>query len=132
MGKNELFMYVLFFAVFLLFNYFMQQAAKRARQRQEQAQAQQQAQQQEAAPSPDDESAEYLWGRRTVADLPATAAYVEPLPRVEAIATPASSPGLTAPRALFRSTQDLRHAIVVMTVLGPCRALEPYNEGHDK
>ena len=27
----------------------------------------------------------------------------------------------------FRSKQDLRHAIVVMTVLGPCRGREPYD-----
>ena len=124
MGKNELFMYGLFFAVFLLFNYFMQQAAKRARQRQEQEQAQQQ----DAAPPPDDEPLDNLWGRRPQADWPAPAAHIKPARRVEAIAAaPAPSPGRAARSALFRSQEDLRHAIVVMTVLGPCRALEPHD-----
>jgi hypothetical protein len=127
MGKYELLIYGLIFLGFVLFNNVMQ-AVKRSRQQQEHERAQQQ----EAAPPPEDEPMEYLWGQTPQPDAPPAAAYVEPGPRVEAIATPAPSPRLTAPRALFRSTQDLRHAIVVVTVLGPCRALKPYGEGSDK
>lgn len=31
---------------------------------------------------------------------------------------------------LFRFRGELRHAIVLMTVLGPCRALQPYDQDH--
>lgn len=128
MGKNELLIYGLLIVGYLLFNYFMQQVAKRARERQDQA-----AQQQEAAPSPiEDEPAEYLWGRKPGAESPAVSTDVEPRPRVEAIATPATAARVTAPHALFRYTADLRHAIMVMTVLGPCRALQPYGQDSDK
>ena len=128
MGTNELLIYGLLIVGYLLFNYFMQQVAKRARERQEQA-----AQQQEAAPSAiEDEPAEYLWGRKPGAESPAVPTDIGSRPRVEPIATPAPAPRVTAPHALFRSTADLRHAIMVMTVLGPCRALEPYDEYSDK
>ncbi len=124
MEQFDFLIYGLLIAAFLLFNYVVQQAAKRARAQQEQEQAQQQA----AAPSPEDEPLDYLWGRRPQADLPAVAAPVEPACRVEAIAAErAPAPRRTAPATLFRSRQDLRHAIVVMTVLGPCRALEPHD-----
>jgi hypothetical protein len=121
MGKYELLIYGLIFLGFLLFNTLMQ-AVKRARQQQEQERAQQQ----EAAPPPEEQPPEYLWGRRPQPELPAAAAHLEPTRRLEAIAAPpAASPRRTVPVALFCSRQDLRHAIVVMTVLGPCRALEP-------
>ena len=121
-SASELLLYGLLIAGFLLFNYVMQRLAKKARQQQEQERAQQP----EAAPSPEDEPPEDIWVRRPQPDLLAAAAPVEPARRVETIAAaPAPPPRRTAPRALFRSRQDLRHAIVVMTVLGPCRAQEP-------
>jgi hypothetical protein len=40
----------------------------------------------------------------------------------------AAPPPPAATRRLFRTRQDLRHAIVLMTVLGPCRALEPHEQ----
>jgi len=124
MGKYDLVIYGLIFLGFLLFNTLMQ-AVKRAQQRQEPERAQQQ----EAAPPTEDEPPDYLWGRRPQPDLPAAAAHLEPAPRLEAIAAPlAASPRRAALAALFCSRQDLRHAIVVMTVLGPCRALEPYGQ----
>ncbi len=117
MSKSDLLFYGLFLLGFLLFNYIIQQAAKRARQQQEEEQARQE----EAAPA-EDEPLEDIWGRKPQASLPAVAAPVEPPRRVAAIpAAPAP-----APRLLFRTRQDLRHAVVVMTVLGPCRALEPH------
>jgi hypothetical protein len=123
MGKYELLVYGLIVLGFLLFNNLMQ-AVKRARQQQEEEWAQQQ----RAAPPPDDEPLEYIWGPRPQTDLPAAAAHLKPAPRVEAIAArPAAPSRPAAPRELFRSRQDLRHAVVVMTVLGPCRALEPHD-----
>jgi hypothetical protein len=128
MGTNELLIFGVLIVAYLLFNYFMEQVAKRAREGRERA-----AQQQEAAPSAmEDEPAEYLWGRKPEAESPAVSTDIEPRPRVEAIATPAPAPRVTAPHALFRSTADLRHAIIVMTVLGPCRALQPYGRDSDK
>ena len=120
MGKYELLIYGLIFLGFLLLNNVMQ-AVKRARQQQEEERAQRQ----ESAPPPEDEPLEYIWGRRPQPDLPAAATHLEPAPRVEIAAPPAVSPRRPAPTSLFGSRQDLRHAIVVMTVLGPCRALEP-------
>ena len=128
MGKYDLLIYGLIFLGFLLFNNVVQ-AVKRARQQQEEERAQQQ----EAAPPPEEEPLEYIWGRRPQADLPAAAAHLEPAPRVEAIAAPpAASPRRAVPRALFHSREDLRRAVVVMTVLGPCRALEPHDQRSDK
>lgn len=128
MGTNELLIFGVLIVAYLLFNYFMEQVAKRARERQQQA-----AQRQEAASSAMvDEPAEYLWGRKPGAESPAVSTDIEPRPRIEAIAAPAPAPRVTAPHALFRSTADLRHAIMVMTVLGPCRALEPYGQDSDK
>jgi hypothetical protein len=43
------------------------------------------------------------------------------------VPVPAAAPPPPAvTRRLFRTQEDLRHAIVLMTVLGPCRALEPH------
>ncbi len=48
---------------------------------------------------------------------------------------PAQAPGRRAPsrrsgsgHRLFRHRGDLRHGIVLMTVLGPCRASQPYDQ----
>ena len=122
-SASELLLYGLIIAGYLLFNFGTQRLAKKVRQEPEQKQAQQQ----EAAPSPEDEPLEDIRGRRLRADLLAAAAPVAPTRRVQAIAVAlAPSPRRIAPTALFCSRRDLRHAIVVMTVLGPCRALEPH------
>ena len=114
----ELF-YVLAFLGFILFNYIAQRAARRRRQ--EEAAAQEQAAAQAEPPPAEDEPLEDIWGRApTPAPAPRPVLVLQPIP-----AAPAASSRRTAPRGLFRSKQDLRHAIVVMTVLGSCRALEP-------
>ena len=110
-SASELLLYGLLIAGFLLFNYVMQRLAKKARQQPEQEWGQQQ----EAAPSPEDEPLEDIRGRRPRANLPAAAAPAPPPPR------------RTAAGPIFRSRKDLRHAVVLMTVLGPCRALEPHD-----
>jgi hypothetical protein len=124
MDFSQLLVYGLLIAGFLLFNYVLQRAAQRARQRQEQERAQQP----EAAPSPEIEPIESGWGRTPTMDRRSAAASVEATRRVEAnAAPPAPPPRRPVPKPLFRSTHDLRRAIIVMTVLGPCRALEPHD-----
>jgi len=125
MGKTELLIYVLFVVGFLLFNFLAQQLGRRARQQQERAQ------QQESAPSPVGyELRQHAWGRAPQADMPAATEPVVAARRVEAIAAaPAHPPRRTSPTALLRSRQGLRDAIVIITVLGPCRALDPHDRG---
>jgi hypothetical protein len=55
---------------------------------------------------------------RQRSEAPATAA-----PR------PVAAPHRYRPRhRLFHSQRALRHGVVMMTVLGPCRALQPYDK----
>ncbi|MDH3320154.1 MAG: hypothetical protein OEO84_10755 [Betaproteobacteria bacterium] len=111
---SELLFLGLIIAGFVLFNYVARQLAKKAREQQEAA---------AAAPAAD-EPLENIWGR---APAPPPAA-AEPIAR----AKPVPHAGLPVPSRrgtgarLFRTRKDLRQAIVVMTVLGPCRALEPH------
>jgi hypothetical protein len=128
---SELLIYVLIVAAFLAFNFLMQQLAKKAKQRQEEAEAANP----RPAPVPDDEPLENIWGRG------AEAVVVEPLTRQgNALVTSSGPAPAPAPRRiptearpridarkLFRTPQDLRTAVIMMTVLGPCRALDPYD-----
>ena len=120
---SELLVFGLVLAGFLLFNYVVQQRAKRARSQQEGAESA------EPTPTPMDEPLDYAWGRAPssmpIAYEQAQARADVPTAPPAQKATPAPLPSYTAPRALFESKQELRHAIVLMTVLGPCRALEP-------
>lgn len=108
-------LYVLAFVGFILFNYLVQQA--RRRQEQEQAQAQ------PAPPPVEEEPLENVWGR-TPAPAPTTAP--APRPASPSIAAQALAPRRIHPvRALLRDKRDLRRAVVLMMVLGPCRSQEP-------
>jgi hypothetical protein len=105
-------LYVLAIAGFFLFNMLAQRAARR-RQREEQA----------AQPQPvAEEPLEDIWGR-----TPPPA----PVPAPVELAPPPPPPASTAPRrmhpvrALLNDPRDLRRAVVLMMVLGPCRAQEP-------
>jgi hypothetical protein len=94
----------------------MQQAARR-RQAEEQAQAAQQ-----PAPLPlEDQPLEDVWGRAPAAVPAPPPLAVQPPRRSEA---PAPL-GLHPARALLKDRRDLRRAVVLMMVLGPCRAQEP-------
>lgn len=119
MGKSgsELLVYGLIIAGFLLFNYLAQKLARKAREQQAAA-AQAAAQAQPVAAR---EELEDVWSR-SPAEQPATIHVAAPRAPMPAVAPP--SPAVT--RRLFRTREDLRHAIVLMTVLGPCRALEPH------
>jgi hypothetical protein len=111
-------LYVLAFVGFILFNYIAQRAARRRRE-EEAAQAPP-----EPPPAPD-EPLEDIWGRP-----PAPA----PKPPVILAARSAPPPVRAQPprprrehpvRALLKDKRDLRRAVVLMMVLGPCRAQEP-------
>jgi hypothetical protein len=110
-----------------LVNYVMQQIANRARRQQQQTD-----EPVNPVPPPMDEPLDYTWGREGSALAPV----YEPSQPALAIASrpptrtiPAPTQEHTAVRMLFRSKSELRHAVVLMTVLGPCRAIEPYDEG---
>ena len=122
MRGSELLIYGLVIAGVLLFNYLMQQLTKRVRE-QEAAAARE-----APAPPPEDEVLENIWGRKHAAEPPApeTAATLAPGQRARASSgAPPQAQDLGSARNLFQTPQDLRKAIVTMTVLGPCRALEP-------
>jgi hypothetical protein len=139
MRTSELLVYGIVLVAFLVFNVVRPLLAERLRRMQKRQQEQQQVPREstqtperEGRPSAEEESWEETWGRsrQTV-----------PPPRVERAAEDARAPRDRADgqaptalpsrhgaaSALFASRKDLRHAIVVMTVLGPCRALEPHD-----
>jgi hypothetical protein len=112
-------LYVLGFVAFVLFNFIAQRAARR-RQQEEEAQARVPA----AAPQVDEQPLEDIWGRAPAQPPPAPV----PVPR------PALAPArVEAPivrrvhpvRALLKDQRDLRRAVILTMVLGPCRAQEP-------
>jgi hypothetical protein len=110
-------LYVLGFIAIVLFNYFARRAARR-RQEEEQAQAQ-------AAPPVEEELLEDVWGR-TPTPAPALASVAAPRPAPLPIAAQPPAPRRTHPvRALLHDKRDLRRAVVLMMVLGPCRSQQP-------
>jgi hypothetical protein len=111
-------LYVLAFIGFILYNFVMQQAARR-RQQEEAARS-------PAEPPPvEEELAEDIWGRPPAqAPLPAAA----PLPALRLTSLPdAALPERRRHpvRALLQDPRDLRRAVVLTMVLGPCRSQEP-------
>ncbi len=119
MEVSQLLVYALLIAGFMLFNFVLQRAARRARALQEQERARQEALADAAAATPLDDT---VWGREPHADRQPEAGTGEPAP---AAGTPAVPLPVRRHVALFRNTDDLRRAVVAMTVLGPCRALDP-------
>jgi hypothetical protein len=120
-------LYVLGFIAIVLFNFIAQRAARR-RQQAEEAQAAPPPAQPAAPPPVEEEILEDIWGR-TPAPAPARA---PPLPVLAArpaappIAAQPPAPRRTHPvRALLHDRRDLRRAVVLMMVLGPCRSQEP-------
>jgi len=115
--------YVLVFLGIVVFN-FMRQLAARRRQQEEEAQAQ------AAAPAPAEEQPlEDIWGRTPAPAAPATAAAAAVIvtrPAPPAIRAEPPAPRRLHPvRALLQDRRDLRRAVILMMVLGPCRAQEP-------
>jgi predicted lipid-binding transport protein (Tim44 family) len=118
--------YVLVFLGIVVFN-FMRQLAARRRQQEEEAQAK------AAAPAPAEEQPlEDLWGRTPAPAVPAAAAaaaaaviVTRPAPPAIRAEPPATPRRLHPVRALLQDRRDLRRAVILMMVLGPCRAQEP-------
>jgi len=115
-------LYVLGFVALILFNYFAQRAARR-RQQEEEAQAE--AAPQPAPPPPEDPLTEDVWGRTPV-PAPTPIPVVAPRPARAPVHAEAPVPRRLHPaRAALKDKRDLRRAVVLMMVLGPCRAQEP-------
>ncbi len=115
----DLLIYILIIGGIMLFNFLTQRAAARRRQEEAAAERAEQAE----APAPEEPLAD-IWGRTQAAPA------AEPLPvpaRVDAAPIVAAQVRRrrSGTRALLHGTQNLRHAMVVLTVLGPCRALDP-------
>jgi hypothetical protein len=112
-------LYMLAIAGFVLFNFFLQKAQRR---QQEEAAAGEAAQPQPAeAESLEDEPPQDYWGRGPA--LPQVAP-APPVHRARAVEVP--RPRRRHPvRALLSDPRDLRRAVVLTMVLGPCRAQEP-------
>ena len=113
--------YVLVFLGIVVFN-FMRQLAARRRQQEEEAQA--------AAPAPAEEQPlEDIWGRTpapAAAAAAAAAAVIVTRPAPPAIRAEPPAPRRLHPvRALLQDRRDLRQAVILLMVLGPCRAQEP-------
>jgi hypothetical protein len=115
-------LYVLGFIAIVLLNYFVQRAARR-RQQEGEVQAP------PAPPPAEEELLEDVWGRtptQALAPAPPPAPVLAPRPAALPIAAQPPAPRRTHPvRALLRDKRDLRRAVVLMMVLGPCRSQEP-------
>jgi hypothetical protein len=114
----DLLIYLLIIAGILFFNHLAQRAARR---RQEEAAA--------AAPPAEDEPLEEIFGRappvQAAGPAPAMALAPARMQETRPLGAEEVRRRRSAARALLQGPRDLRRAIVVMTVLGPCRALEP-------
>ncbi len=116
--------YILLIGGVLLFNHFMQQAARRRQAEMEQDEAPQEA-------PPQDALDEDIWARAplTATALPEPAAYVEPVHRsTSPTASPAAARRRFSRQSLMGTRRDVQNAVVIAAILGPCRAFEP----HDK
>jgi len=119
MALSDLLTFALIVGGFIVFSQLLKRAVERARK-------QELEQPQPPAPLPEEASLDAAWGSGPPAESWQGATSTELARRMEKIA-PGAAPRQPrhATNALFRSRHDLRHAIVVMTVLGPCRALDP-------
>jgi hypothetical protein len=112
-------LYVVGFVVFVLFNYLLQKAARRRQEAQAEAEAAQ-----SPRPPADEPPLEEIWGRSAAAppvQVPASVPRLAPAPRAEPVPVRRMHPV----RALLRDKRDLRRAVILMMVLGPCRSQEP-------
>lgn len=113
-------LYVLAFIGFVLFNYMSQKAARRRKQEA----APQVPEGEPPAAAPPDEPLDDYWGRTSVpapASAPALIERPAPLP----VAAAPSQRRAHPVRALLSDRRDLRRAVILAMVLGPCRAHEP-------
>ena len=115
--------YVLIFGVILLVQYLM----KRFGPQQQPDEAPQEAPLPQEQPAAQEELLPDIWGRAPAvpAVLPVTASDI----RFGRTAAPGASAPLQghrfSRRALMGNRRDMQNAVVIATILGPCRALEP-------
>lgn len=141
MRDNNLLIYGLLFLVIIGFNLFNQFVAARAQHRRSQQQVA--GAQGMPQPGPEDNPValtESDWGRPPEAKpapelrpVPALARKPESArsqsdPAIRAIRPPRPSQRRRARHRMFQHRRALRDGIVMMTVLGPCRALQPYDQ----
>jgi|SRR5918999_366226 hypothetical protein len=112
-------LYVLAFLGIILFNYLAQRAARRRQQQEKNRAALSPVA--PAAPSIEEELPEDVWGRSATRPPSPPAPVLVPRP-----APPPPAPRRLHPvRTLLKDKRDLRRAVVLTMVLGPCRAQEP-------
>ena len=109
-------LYILVFLGIVLFNF-----VQAMRRRQRPAEGQAPAEAGHEPPAAQDEPLEDIWGPRAA---PAPAVAARPAPPPARAVRPAPR-GMHPVRALLKDRRDLRQAVVLMMVLGPCRAQEP-------
>jgi hypothetical protein len=127
---TELLIYALLFAAIVLFNYVAQRIARRQKER---AHAQQRARAEEERRSRPRAAEEEFFGRtRKPKPMPVPAWEPAPPPRA-AEAAPVAAQRRPRVQAFLVGRRNLRRAIIAMTVLGPCRAEQPYgSSGRDR
>lgn len=143
MRDNDLLIYGLLFLAIVGINVFKHFVAARAEQRRRQ----QQAAAAQGVPQPDPEDDPFTltetdWGRPPEAEpvpelRPKVKLALKPEPArppsgpaIGAIRPPKPSERRRARHHMFQHRRALREGIVMMTVLGPCRALQPYDQDH--
>ena len=115
--------YILVFAAIVLFQYMM----KRFGPQQQPDEVPQEAPRPQEQPAAQEELLPDIWGRAPAvpAVLPVTASDI----RFGRTAAPGASAPLQghrfSRRALMGNRRDMQNAVVIATILGPCRALEP-------
>ena len=122
--SSELLVYAAIVAAFLFFNYVMQRLARKAREAREAAVPHEAA---EGAGAPLDD---YSWGSGASAppeEVILARAMQPTRPVVVPTVKPRRSVDAGGLKQRLHSEEGLREAIVLMTILGPCRALEPYD-----
>ena len=121
--------YVLIFGAILLFQYLM----KRFGPQQQPDEAPQEAPLPQEQPAAQEELLPDLWGRGSTvpAVSPVTAASDIRFGRAEALGATGTLPGRRSRRfsrnALLGNRREVQNAIVIATILGPCRAYEPHD-----
>jgi hypothetical protein len=111
-------LYVLIFLGIVVFQFFARRLQQRAQQAEEAARP--------APPAAEEPPLEDVWGRTPVrTEVPQPVAALAPPPAPPVASAPPSSRRLHPARALLGNPRDLRRAVVLMMVLGPCRADAP-------
>jgi len=118
--------YLIVFAGFVLVNWLTQAAAQR-RRKEELEELEEENPDEAGQPPFESERPEYGWGRDAPpepAPVPAPVLTTRPAPR-PVRHVPLAARRLHPARALLTDRRDLRRAVILSMVLGPCRAQEP-------